>query len=146
LSNDLEYSAEKFGRASIKIKIVSEKPKNEEDFTKMLQSILYNLGNNCLRKTGAVIGHIKAYLKAGTGFLKASLVSLKSGVDIEGDLVYPVKHAELAIAAIVFGLEDKEVNYHLDNLIKRMKEQFDVEVEREPRHHAHHKEVPADFM
>jgi len=138
MSNEMEYSADKFGRSSIKIKLFSENSVEEDVFKNILNYVLYNLGEDCLKKEGTVIGHIKAYLKASTGFLKASLVSLKSGVEIEGKLTAPVQEAELALAAIVFGLKDEDVRSYIQHRIRVARDRFAVKFVPEfPRPHSH---------
>lgn len=138
MSKELEYSADKFGRSSVKIRVSSENPVEDEDFKKILHYLLYTLGEDCLKKEGTVIGHIKAYLKASTGFFKASLVSLKRGVEIEGELTEPVKKAELAIAAIIFGLNDGDVRSYIHTRIKAAQDRFVIAMKPEvPHSHSH---------
>ncbi|MFX1519214.1 MAG: hypothetical protein ACFFCD_04775 [Promethearchaeota archaeon] len=138
MGNELEYSADKFGRCSVKIRVSSVNPANEEDFRKILHHIIYELGKDCLENEGTVIGHIKAYLKTSSGFLKASLVSLKSSVVIEGKITAPVQEAELALAAIIFGLKDEDVRSYIQNCIKVAQYRFTIVMIPEfPHTHSH---------
>jgi hypothetical protein len=138
MSNELEYSADKFGRSSVKIRVSSKNPVEEENLKKILHRMLYKLGEDCLRKEGTVIGHIKAYLKASSGFLKASLVSMKSSVVIEGTITAPVQEAELVLAAIIFGLKDEDVRSYIQHRIRIAQDRFTVLMIPEfPHTHSH---------
>ncbi len=108
MKHDYENSTDNFGRSSFNIILKSKVPIDNIKLKKIVGELLSNIGSSCTHKEGTIIGHIKCYIKTTEGFIKASLVSMKTGPKIVGDVVNSVKQAEFALACIIFGLTDTE--------------------------------------
>ena len=125
--NDYENSTDEFGRFSFNIILKSEEIIDNNKLKVIIKEYLSNIGTSCTRKEGTIIGHIKCYLKSKEDFLKASLVSIKTGPMIVGDTLNLIEQVEFALACIIFGLDNKEVKsiiWDEFNIIKKKYQLF----------------------
>ena len=97
-----------FGRYAAKLKLEAEKPIPGKELGKVLSAFLESVAKECVKKK-AVIGHLKAFVETPKGSLKASLVDLKLGVEVTGEISGTVKKGDLVFDIIVHGIADSKV-------------------------------------
>lgn len=90
-----------------------------------LKALLEEVASRASAEGASVIGHLKCFLKSGSGRLGCSLTSLRSGAGCHSDGRGPVlleDGAELALAVLVYGLPaatiDKLVSEALTGLLE----------------------------
>ncbi len=75
----------------------------------MAGELVAEIAEECLRSGARAVGHIKSYLRADGGYIKADIVSVKRGAQVSGEITGPVRDARLAINSILVGLEGDEI-------------------------------------
>jgi hypothetical protein len=126
MHNHHENSTENFGRSSLKIILKSKNAINSEILKQITKELLLNLGNSCTKKEGTIIGHIKCYIKTPEGFIRGSVVSMKTGPKIVGNTDDSIKEAEFALACIIFGLTDDEIREKIQKELSKIQEKFEL--------------------
>jgi hypothetical protein len=71
--------------------------------------IVKEIAEACMRKGAKAIGHVKLYLKAQSGYIRADTVGMKYGVHVDGNIARPERVANLVVNSIIIGLGKTEV-------------------------------------
>lgn len=59
--------------------------------------IVKEIAEACMRKGAKAIGHVKLYLKAQSGYIRADTVGMKYGVHVDGNIARPERVANLVV-------------------------------------------------
>lgn len=85
---------------------------NQIDSTELREfasELMSSIAVSCLRHGAKVIGHIKAYIEHGTGFLHCNTVGEPSDVTVNGRDGEPTNRFKLVVNSIIYGLSEESL-------------------------------------
>lgn len=121
------------GKAALKLSFKANEDVSEAKLKVIISDILNEIASTSLNSGSRLIGHIKSYLRTTSGYMKASLLDVRQGVDFTGNVKGFVREGEMTIYAVVKGLEDKTVERILESELKKIltKHRFTFSLEEE---------------
>jgi hypothetical protein len=102
----LEYG---IGSYAVTFDLFQSKPVSPEELGRMSRDLMLRIADNCVEKGAKYIGHIKSYLKAEEGEIKADTIGVKHGANVESTICKHVKEARLVVNSIVQGIDKSKV-------------------------------------
>jgi len=111
------------------------------DVKPALEAALLKIGEVVFERSSKLIGHIKSTVMSVIGSeelsLKGSLVDLGLGVDFTGNLPDKINNAEIYVLAVVYGLEEEELNKIVEEAITVAFKAHKINFEIVPYEHVH---------
>jgi hypothetical protein len=102
----LEYG---IGSYDVAFDLFQSKPVSPEAVSRMLRDLMLRIADNCVEKGAKYIGHIKSYLKAEEGEIRADTIGAKHDANVESTIYKHIKDARLVVNSIVQGIDKGEV-------------------------------------
>ena len=90
--------------------------------------LMKSISDACIRRGAKVIGHIKAYIEHGSGFLHASTVGESADVTVNGRDGDPVTRFTLVVNSIVYGLPEELIKNATEKAVEETASAFELKI------------------
>jgi D-tyrosyl-tRNA(Tyr) deacylase len=121
----MHREADELGKFATQLKVHAPKAMSREEAAAFLRDLLTTITKGCMEHGADLVGHVKAFLKAESGAMSASLVDLDRGANVTHDFGQETtfQDAELTLHVIVHGIWDPEVREQsleaIEGVVKR---------------------------
>jgi len=127
---ELHRAADELGKFAARLKVRKAKGISPSVAREFMDSLLVAVSQECFADGADLIGHIKAFMLTENGTLMASLVDLKTGVQLTSGLSEaPFKEAEVTLHVIVHGIWDDKVKEASRRGIQKAIRKFNLDLE-----------------
>jgi hypothetical protein len=127
---EMHRAADELGKFAARLKIRKSKGMTPTLAKEFMDSLLVTVTKECFADGADLIGHVKAFMHTETGTLMASLVDLKTGVQLTPGLdERSFKEAEVTLHVIVHGIWDDKVKEASRRGIQMTIKKFNLDLE-----------------
>jgi hypothetical protein len=127
---EMHRAADELGKFAARLKIRKSKGMSPKLAKEFMDSLLVEVTKECFADGADLIGHVKAFMHTETGTLMASLVDMKTGVQLTSGLEEgPFKEAEVTLHVIVHGIWDDKVKEASRRGIRKAIKKFNLDLE-----------------
>lgn len=125
----MHREADELGKFATQMAVHAPTPVTREAAAAFLDELLYQITRNCFDHGADLVGHVKAFLKAGNGAMSASLIDLTKRSNVTNDFGTGAdfQDAELTVHVIVHGIWDPEVREQSLRAIEKVFQQHGLE-------------------
>jgi hypothetical protein len=127
---EMHRAADELGKFAARLKVRKAGGISPSTAKRFMDSLLVTVTEECFSDGADLIGHVKAFMHTETGTLMASLVDLKTGVQLTSGLSgSSFKEAEITLHVIVHGIWDDKVKDASRRGIQKAIKKFNLDLE-----------------
>lgn len=127
---ELHRAADELGKYAAKLDVHDPRKFTPHSAGKFMEALLVTVTEECFKDGADLIGHVKAFLNAPTGTLMASLVDLRTGVQLTSTLEEgEFEEAVVTLHVIVHGIWDDKVKDASRRGVQKVVRQLGLELE-----------------
>jgi hypothetical protein len=96
----------------------------EAELKRFATKLMTAISEHCMAAGARDVGHIKAYIEYGTGFLFVDTLGDPSDVTIEGRTGDPSSSFRIVINSVIYGLEEEKIKKATRDAIEKVSTDF----------------------
>ena len=124
------------GSFGVKVHFSSEKPVPTVVLINDMEEVLLRTGKRIVIQHGSLIGHVKAFVKTGSGSIRMNLIDVELGVDASNDVSEEsIKNGDMNFMAAAIGVPDHDLEEIMEDCLQLLKKDFKIELEEHGHGH-----------
>lgn len=96
----------------------------DAEIKRFATKLMTSISEHCMEQGARDIGHIKAYIEHGSGFLFVDTLGDPSDVTIEGRTGDPSSSFRIVINSVIYGLEEEKIKKATRDAIRTVSTKF----------------------